>query len=133
MEYLAKMVLGGAAPRRGAKKHAAPQGGPEMPRLLCCRISQTHLSESARSSAAHTGHFRPIAIPAITWTDSWQITALRKKKVRASQAVVARIMNASVQTIHAWEQGRGQPSGPALRLLRLLDKRPDLIREFGKK
>ena len=62
-----------------------------------------------------------------------QITALRKKKVRASQAVFAGIMNASVQTIHAWEQGRGQPSGPALRLLRLLDKCPDLIREFGKK
>jgi putative transcriptional regulator len=62
-----------------------------------------------------------------------QITALRKKKVRVSQAVFAGIINASVQTVHAWEQGRGQPSGPALRLLRLLDKRPELIREFGRK
>ena len=62
-----------------------------------------------------------------------QITALRKKKLRVSQAVFAGIINASVQTVHAWEQGRGQPSGPALRLLRLLDKRPELIREFGRK
>ena len=70
MAYLTQMVLRGAAPQRGAKKHAALRGGPEMPRLLCCRISQTHYSESARSSAAHTGHFRPIAIPAITRTGS---------------------------------------------------------------
>ena len=52
----------------GGKKHAALRGGPEMPRLVCCRISQTHYLESARFSAAHLGHFRPIAIPAITRT-----------------------------------------------------------------
>lgn len=62
-----------------------------------------------------------------------QIAAIRKKKVGASQAVFASLMNASVRTIHAWEQGRGQPSGPALRLLDLLDKRPDIIRELGRK
>ncbi len=62
-----------------------------------------------------------------------QIAAIRLKKVRASQAVFARVMNASVRTIHAWEQGRGQPSGPALRLLGLLDRHPELIREFGRK
>ncbi len=62
-----------------------------------------------------------------------QIAALREKKVRVSQAVFAGIVNASVQTVHAWEQGRGHPSGPALRLLRLLEKRPELIREFGRK
>ena len=54
----------------GGQKARRPAGGPEMPRLLCCRISQTHYPESARSSAAHTGHFRPIAIPAITRTGS---------------------------------------------------------------
>ncbi len=61
-----------------------------------------------------------------------QIATLRKKKVRVSQRVFAGIMNASVQTVHVWEQGRGRPSGPALRLLRLLDKRPELIREFSR-
>lgn len=62
-----------------------------------------------------------------------QITAIRRKKARASQAVFARLMNASVRTIHAWEQGRGRPSGPALRLLGLLDRHPELIRELGRK
>jgi putative transcriptional regulator len=62
-----------------------------------------------------------------------QIAALRTKKVGVSQAVFARLINASVQTVHAWEQGRGRPSGPTLRFLRLLDKRPDLVKEFGAK
>ena len=66
--YLTQMVLRRAAPQRRAKKHAALRGGSEMPRLVCCRISQTHYLESARFSAAHTGHFRPVAIPAITRT-----------------------------------------------------------------
>ena len=77
MAYLMRMVRRGAAPQRGAKKHAALRGGAEMPRLLCCRILQTHYSESARSSAAHTGHFSPIAIPAITRTGSWGILPIR--------------------------------------------------------
>lgn len=61
-----------------------------------------------------------------------QIAALRKKRVHVSQAVFARLINASVQTVHAWEQGRGKPSGPALRFLRLLEKRPELIHELGR-
>jgi putative transcriptional regulator len=62
---------------------------------------------------------------------SRQIAILRKKKVGVSQAVFARLINASVKTVHAWEQGRGHPSGPALRLLSLLDETPDLIRVFN--
>ncbi|HUO10423.1 MAG TPA: hypothetical protein VM008_19105 [Phycisphaerae bacterium] len=41
------------------------------------------------------------------------------------------MINDSVQTVHAWEQGRGRPSGPTLRFLRLLERRPELVREFG--
>ncbi len=71
---LMHMVLRGATPQRGgAITNAALRGGTEMPRLLCCRISQTHYSGSARSSASHSGHFSPIAIPAITWTGSWKL------------------------------------------------------------
>ncbi len=60
-----------------------------------------------------------------------QIAALRTRKMRASQAVFAKLINASVQTVHAWEQGRGRPSGPTLRFLRLLEKRPELVKELG--
>jgi putative transcriptional regulator len=60
-----------------------------------------------------------------------QIAVLRTRKVRASQAVFARLINASVQTVHAWEQGRGRPSGPTLRFLRLLERHPELVHELG--
>ncbi len=60
-----------------------------------------------------------------------QIATLRAKKVGVSQAAFARLINASVHTVHAWEQGRGRPSGPALRFLRLLEKRPELVKDFG--
>ena len=60
-----------------------------------------------------------------------QIAALRTSKIQASQAVFARIINASVQTVHAWEQGRGRPSGPTLRFLRLLERHPELVKELG--
>jgi len=60
-----------------------------------------------------------------------QIANLRMKKVGVSQTVFARLINSSVQTVHAWEQGRGRPSGPALRFLRLLEKRPELVRDLG--
>ncbi len=36
-----------------AKKHAAPRGGPEMPRLLCCRILiKLRLIQSNRAAGA---------------------------------------------------------------------------------
>ena len=60
-----------------------------------------------------------------------QIAALRTRKVNVSQAVFARLINASVQTVHAWEQGRGKPTGPTLRFLRLLDRHPELIKALG--
>ncbi|HVS73364.1 MAG TPA: type II toxin-antitoxin system MqsA family antitoxin [Phycisphaerae bacterium] len=60
-----------------------------------------------------------------------QIARLRTKKVGVSQAVFAKLINSSVQTVHSWEQGRGRPSGPTLRFLRLLEKRPELVNEFG--
>ena len=47
-----------------------------------------------------------------------------------SQTVFARIANSSVKTVHAWEQGRTKPSGCALRFLRLLESRPELVGDF---
>ena len=56
-----------------------------------------------------------------------QITTLRAKKLRVSQQVFARMLNASPQTVHAWEQGRARPTGPTLRFLRIVERNPDLI------
>ena len=56
-----------------------------------------------------------------------RIAKLRTQKVGVSQAVFARLLNASVKTIHAWEQGRTVPSGCALRFLQVIDKNPQVI------
>jgi putative transcriptional regulator len=56
-----------------------------------------------------------------------EIAAFRKDKLRVSQRVFAGMLNASPNTIHAWEQGRKRPSGIALRLLRLLQSCPEIL------
>jgi putative transcriptional regulator len=59
-----------------------------------------------------------------------QIIALRKKKLRVSQRVFARLANTAPQTVHAWEQGRAKPSGSALRVLHIFDDRPEIAKEL---
>ncbi|MBN2581918.1 MAG: helix-turn-helix domain-containing protein [Planctomycetes bacterium] len=56
-----------------------------------------------------------------------EIATLRERTLGVSQRVFAAMLNASPQTVHAWEQGRKRPSGPALRLLELMGERTDLF------
>jgi putative transcriptional regulator len=66
----------------------------------------------------------PEAPPAI---NSEQIANLRQEKLHLSQNVFASVLNVSLKTVQAWEQGRNTPCGPALRLLWLLAARPDVL------
>lgn len=66
----------------------------------------------------------PDAPPTIS---SVQIANLREEKLHLSQNVFASVLNVSLKTVQAWEQGRNVPCGPALRLLWLLAARPDLL------
>ena len=50
------------------------------------------------------------------------ITRLRKK-LKLSQAALARFINTSVVTVQKWEQGAKKPSGPALKLLHIIDEK----------
>jgi putative transcriptional regulator len=56
-----------------------------------------------------------------------QIARLRQEKLHMSQDVFATVLNVSLKTVQAWEQGRNMPCGPALRLLWLLVARPDML------
>jgi len=58
------------------------------------------------------------------------VTRLRKDKLRVSQGVFAQLLNVSVQTVHAWEQGRNKPSGIALRLIRLIEANPHILTDL---
>ena len=47
--------------------------------------------------------------------------------LHASQAVFARYLNVSTKLVQAWEAGRRVPEGPALVLLHIAAKQPELI------
>jgi putative transcriptional regulator len=51
-----------------------------------------------------------------------QIKSIRERS-HVSQAVFARLLNTSVSTVQKWEVGAKHPSGPALKLLSLVQKR----------
>ena len=56
------------------------------------------------------------------------VVALRRF-VGLTQAQFARAMGISVHTLRNWEQGRRQPDGPAIALLRIAARHPRIIRE----
>lgn len=56
-----------------------------------------------------------------------------RSRASASQAVFARWLNVSTKLVQAWESGRRAPEGPALLLLRLMERHPEdfLKRVYG--
>ncbi|MDR2934815.1 MAG: DNA-binding transcriptional regulator [Candidatus Adiutrix sp.] len=51
-----------------------------------------------------------------------EIRSLRER-LNISQAVLASVINASTNSIQKWERGAKKPSGTALKLLNLLDRK----------
>jgi DNA-binding transcriptional regulator YiaG len=45
-----------------------------------------------------------------------------RRRTRLSQVEFARLLNVSVRTLRNWEQGRRRPTGPALSLIRIVDR-----------
>ncbi len=55
-----------------------------------------------------------------------------RRKAGLSQAQFAGLLGVSKRTLQDWEQGRREPSGAAKALLKIAEKRPDVLREiFG--
>ncbi|PIQ97154.1 MAG: transcriptional regulator [Nitrospinae bacterium CG11_big_fil_rev_8_21_14_0_20_56_8] len=50
-----------------------------------------------------------------------------RKKLGLSQSAFAGFLGVSVRTLQDWEQGRRQPSGPALQLLRVAQTHPQAL------
>jgi putative transcriptional regulator len=46
-----------------------------------------------------------------------------RKEANVSQAVFAAVLNVGRATVAAWEQGGKEPSGPALKLLDLVERK----------
>jgi len=50
-----------------------------------------------------------------------------REALKASTPVFAAYLNVSPDAVRSWENNRRQPSGPALRLLEIAAKRPDVL------
>lgn len=55
-----------------------------------------------------------------------QIVATRRN-IKCSQSTFARMLNVSVKTVQAWEQGVRKPSDAALKLLAIAEKHPEVL------
>jgi putative transcriptional regulator len=51
-----------------------------------------------------------------------------RAKLGMTQEEFAAALCISVKTLRNWEQGRRDPSGPAMRLLQLAEKNPEILR-----
>lgn len=67
------------------------------------------------------------ASPAPTYSSA-RIARIRSD-MRLSQPVFAMALNVSAETVRAWEQGKREPDGAALRLLQIAEQHPEWILE----
>ena len=61
--------------------------------------------------------------------ESGEDVAALRHFVGLTQPQFAQAMGISVHTLRNWEQGRRQPEGPAIALLRIAARHPRIIRE----
>jgi putative transcriptional regulator len=66
--------------------------------------------------------FDRLCLPPVAPLAPEQIKQIREN-TRVSQAVFARLLNTSLSTVQKWEIGQKRPTGTALKLLRLVEKR----------
>lgn len=66
--------------------------------------------------------FDQLALPPVEPLAPAQIKRIREES-HVSQAVFARLLNTSVSTVQKWEVGQKKPTGTALKLLHLVQKR----------
>ncbi|MFQ5481666.1 MAG: helix-turn-helix domain-containing protein [Nitrospinaceae bacterium] len=53
--------------------------------------------------------------------------AMIRHRLGLTQEAFAGLLGVSVQTLRNWEQGSRQPRGPALALLRIVEKNPEVL------
>ena len=53
-----------------------------------------------------------------------------RSKLKMSQVMFAGLLGVSTRTLQDWEQGRRNPQGPALALLRIAEQHPEVFSEL---
>lgn len=54
-----------------------------------------------------------------------------RKSMGMTQKQFAAVFGVSIKTVEAWEHGRNNPNGVAMRLLEVCEKRPSVFQKLG--
>ena len=94
-------------------------------------LKQAELIESMREALAHTRGqltLNTTREPQPARKMSPASIARLRRSLKASTPVFAAYLNVTADTVRSWEKNRRQPSGPALRLLQIAAKQPEILR-----
>ena len=53
-----------------------------------------------------------------------------RSKLKLSQSAFAGLLGVSIRTLQDWEQGRRNPQGPAIALLRIAEQHPEVFADL---
>lgn len=93
-------------------------------------FNETELIGSMKEALAHAKGkltLKTTKVPAPVEPMSPQRIATIRRKLRASTPVFAAYLNVTPDTVRGWEKRRRVPSGAALRLLQIAEKRPEVL------
>lgn len=94
------------------------------------QFNETDLLGGIREALGHArGNLtlKTTKVPRRTRTMSPAAIARIRRKLKASTPVFAAYLSVTPDTVRSWEKGRRQPSGPALRLLQIAEKWPEIL------
>lgn len=92
------------------------------PKLEAVRDTVRGLHNAGVMDQVTLRDFDRLRLPPVEPLEPEQIKKIREAS-HVSQAVFARLLNTSVSTVQKWEIGQKKPTGTALKLLHLVQKR----------
>ena len=113
---------------RAASKHAAKKTNKQkyMSDELFGELIES-LGEALEYSRGEQVNARTTVLPAPPKPMTQQEIIKLRRRLNCSQAIFARLLNVSVKTLQAWEQGVRVPSDAALKLLTIAKHHPEAL------
>ncbi len=93
-------------------------------------FNENELIGSMREALAHAKGkltLKTTSVPKRTKQMTPASIARIRHRLKASTPVFAAYLNVTPDTVRGWEKNRRAPSGPALRLLEIASKRPEVL------
>jgi putative transcriptional regulator len=111
-----------------AEKHGARKEKKYMSDETFSELTES-LTEALQHARGERSDLRTTTLPAPPPSLSKKQIVELRRRLSCSQSVFAAVLNVSVKTVQAWEQGSRVPSDAALRLLSIVDKHPEVLLE----